>query len=188
MRLKPEEIKKLATHCADILLKDKVVHVKIQRQPLIEAMVSEWSEHFEEERKIDEKADALFAEQVKALPSVDRRKAMGLIKSQLSKESNFILSGGNEGRFSQDKINFLAHLADDKLYDDDLVDFKDEDEGLRYFKRLLNQYFQQENAIDEKVRKKIQSLSNAPFEGSREWEVLFRKYREEEMRRMNHGE
>jgi hypothetical protein len=37
--------------------------------------------------------------------------------------------------------------------------------------------------LDELVRKKIQSLSRHIPLGSREWDVLYRKYLEEEMRR-----
>ncbi len=143
--------------------------------------------HFEIERQIEQKAEQLYQEQAGAMASLEKGKALGMIRRQLADEKKFVLSGGNEGRFSQDKLNVMAHLIDDKLYNDDLVDFVDEDEGIKFFKRILNLYFGKENEIDEKVRKKIQSMGNAPFEGSREWDVLFRKFREEELRRINHG-
>lgn len=187
MRLKPEETKKLATHTADLLLKDKDVVVKIQRPQLLDTLYNVLHSHFEEERLIDVKSDELFKERAESVGSMDRAKALLMIKKQLAKEKNFILSGGNEGRFSQDKLNHLSHLCADKVYDDDLIDFKDEDEGVRYFKRVFNQYFALENQLDEKVRKKILSQANPPFEGSRDWDVLFKKYREEELKRMNHS-
>src|SRR5690606_21752622 len=108
---------------------------------------------------------------------------LAMIRSKIATVKKFVLSGGNEGRFSADKLNLLAHLIDDRLYNDDLVDFVDEDEGLRYFKRVLNQYFGAEEEIIQKVRKKILSQSNPPFEGSRDWDILYKKYLEEEMRR-----
>ncbi len=187
MRLKPEEIKKLATHAIDLMLKDKSVTNKTSRGALIDAVVAVLQHHFEEERQLDLKAEALYKTNSDNFQGLDKGKAMSRIRNQLAQENNFVLSGGSEGRFSQDKIYHMAHLADDKLYNDDLVDFADEDEGIKFFKRTFVDYFQLETQVEEKVRKKIQSLGNAPFEGSREWEVLFRKYREEELQRIGHS-
>ncbi len=186
MRLRPEECKKLATHAADLMLKDSTVTLRIKREALIDTIFNVLAHHFEQERQIDMKADALFKERSETLGQMDRGKAMAMIKKQLAQENDFVLSGGQEGRFSQDKLIHMAHIVDEKLFDDDLCDFKDEDEGAKFFKKVFMQYFGEENAVDERVRKKIASLANAPFEGSREWDVLFKKYREEELRRMNH--
>ncbi len=40
-----------------------------------------------------------------------------------------------------------------------------------------------EDLIDELVRKKIQSLSRPVPPGSREWEILYRKYFEQELKK-----
>jgi hypothetical protein len=187
MRLKPDEIKKLAQHSIDNLLKEKSVKAKVPRGALIDAVVAVLGHHFEEERKLDSDAENLYRQNSDQFEGLDKGKAMGRIRQQLASERDFVLSGGSEGRFSQDKLIHLSHLIDDKLYDDDLVDFEDEDEGIRFFKKLVQQYFARENEAEEKARKKILSLVNAPFEGSREWDVLFRKYLEEELKRMGHS-
>lgn len=187
VRLKPEESKKLAVHVSEAIASDKSVKIKIPRPQLTSTIENVLSHHFEIERQIELKADQLYQEQVGEMGGLEKGKALGMIRRQLADEKKFVLSGGNEGRFSQDKLNVMAHLIDDKLYDDDLVDFEDEDEGIKFFKRILNLYFGKENEIDDKVRRKIQTMGNAPFEGSREWDVLFRKFREEELRRINHG-
>lgn len=119
--------------------------------------------------------------------NVEKGKALMMIRKQIAKETDFVLSGGPEGRFSEDKLYHLAHLVGDKLFDDDLMDFPDEDDGPKFFKKVFIEYFGKEDALDEKVRKKIQSQANAPFEGSRDWDVLFKKYKEEELRRLGHG-
>lgn len=186
MRLRPEETKKLASHTADLMLKDSSIKLKLKREALVDTIYQVLAHHFEEERLIDTKAEALFKEQSEAMGKMDRGKALNMIRKQLAEEKDFVLSGGPEGRFSQDKLIHMAHLVDDKLYNDDLVDFPDEDDGIKFFKKTFVNYFGQENALDDRVRKKIASLSNAPFEGSREWDVLFKKYKEEELRRMNH--
>lgn len=50
-------------------------------------------------------------------------------------------------------------------------------------KRVLRACFQQRDAIDATVRRKIASLSRRVAEGSPEWEVRYRQYCEEESRK-----
>lgn len=50
-------------------------------------------------------------------------------------------------------------------------------------KRLLSEHFQRDDKIDEIVRRKIASLSRRVVPGSTEWEVLYRRYFEEEARK-----
>ena len=50
-------------------------------------------------------------------------------------------------------------------------------------KRLLTDYFQRDNKIDEIVRRKISSLSRRVVPGSTEWDVLYRQYFEQEMKK-----
>ncbi len=50
-------------------------------------------------------------------------------------------------------------------------------------KRLLSEHFQRDDKIDEIVRRKIASLSRRVVSGSTEWEVLYRRYFEEEAKK-----
>ena len=50
-------------------------------------------------------------------------------------------------------------------------------------KRVLGVYFQQGEASDERARRKIASLSRKVVPGSTEWDVLYRRYSEEEARK-----
>ncbi|MBM4259392.1 MAG: DUF507 family protein [Deltaproteobacteria bacterium] len=50
-------------------------------------------------------------------------------------------------------------------------------------KRLLSEHFQRDDKIDETVRRKIASLSRRVVPGSTEWEVLYRRYFEEEAKK-----
>ncbi len=84
-------------------------------------------------------------------------------------------------KFSEDRISHLAHLIHDGLYNDMLVEYPDEDKTLRELKKMLNDYFRIEDEVDDVVRAKIASLKRGVFEGSREWDVLYKKYSEEEM-------
>lgn len=86
-------------------------------------------------------------------------------------------------RLSEDRISHLAHLILDGLRKDELADFPSEGRALAATKRVLRDFFGPEERLDEAVRKKIQSLSRHVPPGSREWEVLYRKYLEEERKK-----
>lgn len=55
--------------------------------------------------------------------------------------------------------------------------------ALNEAKRLLTDHFQRDSKIDDVVRRKISSLSRRVVPGSREWDVLYRQYFEEEMKK-----
>lgn len=86
-------------------------------------------------------------------------------------------------RISEGRISHLAHLIVDGLGKGNLADFTHEGRALNETKRVLHDFFQQEGHIDEIVRQKIMSLSRHVPPGSREWDVLYRKYFEEETRK-----
>jgi hypothetical protein len=86
-------------------------------------------------------------------------------------------------RLSESRISHLAHLIVDGLGKGNLAGFVHEGRALSETKRVLHDFFQQEDHIDEIVRQKILSLSRHIPPGSREWDVLYRKYFEEEMRK-----
>jgi hypothetical protein len=58
-----------------------------------------------------------------------------------------------------------------------------EEKVLRDIKRTFADELRFDDDADTAVRRTIQSLSRRVPEGSPEWEVLYRKYREEELRR-----
>lgn len=86
-------------------------------------------------------------------------------------------------RLSDSRISHLAHLVLDGLRKDDLAEFSSEGRSLAETKQVLREFFQSEDRIDEIVRQKIASLSRQVPPGSREWDILYRKYFEEETRK-----
>ncbi len=87
-------------------------------------------------------------------------------------------------RLSEDRISHLSHLILDKLVQDRDVDvLQAEERLLREVKHTITSEMQYEDEADSAARRTIQSLSRRVPEGSREWDVLYRKYFEEEMNR-----
>lgn len=86
-------------------------------------------------------------------------------------------------RLSESRISHLAHLVMDGLRREKLAEFPNEGRSLTETKQVLRDFFQREDQIDEIVRQKIGSLSRSVPPGSREWDILYRKYFEEESRK-----
>jgi len=86
-------------------------------------------------------------------------------------------------RLSENRISHVAHLVLDGVRKANLCEFPNEGRALAETKRVLHDYFQHDDHIDEVVRQKILSLSRHVPPGSREWDVLYRKYFEEESRK-----
>jgi uncharacterized protein len=187
VRLKNEESKRLAIHLTNLITSDKSVTLKVPRSKIQDTIEYTLTRHFDEEKQIEQEAERLYQERAHEFGAQDKAKALMMLRRQLAKEKeDFVLSGGSESRFSEDKIIHMSHLVADRLYDDDLLDFVDEDEGPKYVKRVFKEYFHKEDEARDRVRKKIQSMSNAPFEGSRDFDVLQKKFMEEELRRLGH--
>ncbi len=84
-------------------------------------------------------------------------------------------------RLSDDRISHIAHLIFDGIWNDDLVDFVDDKKVLAEIKRTIAAHMKKEDDADTAARNKIRSLSRDVPEGSREWDILYKKYFEEEI-------
>jgi len=88
-------------------------------------------------------------------------------------------------RISREKIVRLSHSIMDVLVASDDVEFIEDRDTIRQnIVKLLTDSLREEEKADAEVRKKITSQKKEILEGSEEWDVLYRKYYTEEMRRM----
>jgi len=85
-------------------------------------------------------------------------------------------------RLSHEKIVDLSHKMLDALREDDRVDYHGEENEVRQrIVVLLKAELEREDALEDSVRRKIESQKRDIPEGSPEWELLYRKYYEEEL-------
>lgn len=88
------------------------------------------------------------------------------------------------GVLSDDKANHLAHCILTSLKGAKQARLQGEDsKTLRTIKRVLSAELAQEVAIDQMVRKRLASYAKPIVEGSQEWDVMYRKCAEEELRK-----
>ena len=86
-------------------------------------------------------------------------------------------------RLSADRISHISHLIHDRLYLDEMVDYTDEARSLQLIKDAITEFLSVEDKIDDEVTAKIKTLKKGVLEGSPEWNVLYRKYFDEELRK-----
>ena len=88
-------------------------------------------------------------------------------------------------RLSREKINLLSHQIADKLASIDAVEFIEDRNTIRLAVfDIINKWLKKEDLIDLEARRKIESQTRKIPEGSAEWEILYRKYYEEELRNL----
>ena len=89
---------------------------------------------------------------------------------------------------SEDKVSHLSHVILLAVKKSRLVSLKGDDARmLKDIKRVLAAELAQEEGIDRKVRAKLSSYSRGIVEGSSEWDVLYRKTFQEELRKQSGG-
>lgn len=84
-------------------------------------------------------------------------------------------------RLSDDRINFLSHRLLEALKKEGGAKYPDETKVLLGIKKAIRDFGDLLDGIDGTVRQKIASLKRNVPEGSREWDVLYRQYCDEEL-------
>ena len=88
-------------------------------------------------------------------------------------------------RLSREKINYLSRQILNVLEKDDQVDFLDDPNEVRLvIVKSIEEEMRLYEAIDKKAIDKIQSQKKPIEEGSREWEILYRKYYNDELAKL----
>jgi hypothetical protein len=88
-------------------------------------------------------------------------------------------------RLSREKINFLSKRILEVLSRNDKVEFLDDPNEIRLsIVRAIEEEMRLYEQLDKKAIEKIQTQKKAIEEGSREWEILYRKYYNEELAKL----
>ncbi len=85
-------------------------------------------------------------------------------------------------RLSHGKINHVTNILMEHLRTDPEVEFFSDDSEIRLeIVRVINQELKDDEVIDVEARRKIESQRRDIPEGSEEWDILYRRYYDEEM-------
>ncbi len=88
-------------------------------------------------------------------------------------------------RISADKVNKLAHTIADTLAETDECDFLEDRNTIRQeARKALEKLLAEETKLDASARLKIASQRKIILEGSQEWDILYRKYYNDEVKKL----
>ena len=88
-------------------------------------------------------------------------------------------------RISRDKVNKVAHVVADALAEVDAVDFVEDRNTIRLeIRKILEELLNQEAKVDQSARLKFENQKRTILEGSQEWDILYRKYYNEEVKKL----
>jgi hypothetical protein len=87
-------------------------------------------------------------------------------------------------QFSEARRSYLAHQIVAALLKEGLAEIDNERLAMNRIKAVLEAEHGADDRVDAAVRKKIASLSRNVPQGSREWDVLYRQYFEEESNKL----
>ena len=95
------------------------------------------------------------------------------------------IKSSNTMRLTDDKVNKLAHTVADTLAEIDEVDFLEDRNTIRQeARKALTKLLLEEVKIDLAARQKIASQQRIIPEGSQEWDILYRKYYNDEVKKL----
>ena len=88
-------------------------------------------------------------------------------------------------RISRDKLNKLAHTVADTLAEIPECDFLEDRNTIRQeARKILTKLLTDEMKLDAGARQKIASQRKIIVEGSQEWDILYRKYYNDEVKKL----
>ncbi|MDR1452325.1 MAG: DUF507 family protein [Helicobacteraceae bacterium] len=111
------------------------------------------------------------------ISNFDPKKLFWLIKRKIAAENGLILD--NDGR-----ANNLAHRILDDLYEGDLIRYVDENRVKNTIGKAILDYGRRQEELEDKVHEKLKSYKRRLVRGAEEYDILFAKYYEEELRKL----
>lgn len=86
-------------------------------------------------------------------------------------------------RLTESRILYLARESLAKMRDEGLAEIPNFQVALRQARELVEDWNEKGDALDAIVRRKIASIKRGIVEGGTEWNILYRRYRDEELRK-----
>jgi len=173
MRLNKNQIEHMAFIIVRNLLKEEKI-IADNKNKLTESLMNLITDEFQKEDTLDQGKNPKRKHRIPDYVQNDQNK--------ISQRKEYCAV---TKRLSREKINFLARQILDSLFENDEVEFLFESNEIRLsVVKTLEEELKLYDLIDKKAIEKIQSQKKAIEEGSREWEILYRKYYNDEISKL----
>jgi hypothetical protein len=112
-----------------------------------------------------------------------------LVKKEVMKKHKIVISNrpaADGSKYSRDKVNELSHKMVKALGElgQQMEMVEEKNEVRLEIMRQMQGLLREESQMDRGVREKIRSQKREIAEGSEEWDILFRKYYSDELRKL----
>lgn len=132
----------------------------------------------EEERLLEERTKEILREKMELLEEteLDYRTAFRVVKAKLAEEMKINTS-------KRERMNQIANMIRDLIVKDETVEiFEDLPEIRRRIVEILKEVIREEEEIERSVRERIRKYSRNILEGTPEWNLLYRRIYEDELK------
>lgn len=131
------------------------------------------------EKRLEERVKEILQDQEEEMQvmQVDRKNMFWLVKKKLAHEFDVIIN-------TEDRHNHLAHKILECLVDNDFVQFSvSENRVKNLIFSSIEAYLKSYENIEDEVYEKISNYKTKPIPGSQEYELIFEKLYQEELRK-----
>lgn len=169
----------IANKIALDLVKCNYVSVKSGVEMILKYVQELIQKDIQKEEALEERVFELIEENDDEIEflRVDRREMFWLIKKKLAKENNFVLS-------YEDRYNELSHEILETLWKKDIIDYEVSENRIKnVIYNSIEMYIKSFEDIETRVLEKISHYKRKIIPGSEEYDLVFERLYEEELRK-----
>ncbi|NPB07715.1 MAG: DUF507 family protein [Aquificae bacterium] len=133
----------------------------------------------EEEKRLDEKAKEVLKKNLDVLEreNIDYRTAFLAVKKKLAEEMNINID-------RRERLNQIVNRIMNLIMEDDTVEIYEDPPVIRNrVRKIVMGALRLEEEIEREVRRRIQKYSRDILEGSPEWNILWKRIYEDELKK-----
>ncbi|NPA55294.1 MAG: DUF507 family protein [Epsilonproteobacteria bacterium] len=133
------------------------------------------------ERELEDEVKEIIAQQEEEneymFYDVDKKELFKMLKRKLAKEDGFLTK-------KEDRLNHLAHKIIEDLWDNELIDYEVSDGKMKNIVfNSMNSFIKEKYEIEDVVYDKLKNYKKPLIPGSEEWELVFTKLYEQELKK-----
>lgn len=180
MRLRAEHAKFVADKIGIDLLNSGFVKIKSGLEPVSELVKEIILADIEIDDDLNARTRALVDKQEEDIEffQADRKQLFWMVKRKLAEADGIKLNW-------EERLSDLAHSILDELYEEDLIEYSvTENRVKNVIYKSIEDYLARQSDIEDKVHDKISHYKRKIMYGTEEYEILYNKLYEEELRKL----
>ncbi len=178
MKLPERLVERIATAIVDELSEEGLIELE-DPDLFRRKIIAVFKQVEEEEKQLDEETKKILKEKMNLLEEtdLDYRTAFKVVKTRLAEERKININ-------RRERMNQVANMIRDLIMDDESVEIYEDPPVIRKrVAEILRNAIREEESIERAVRQRIREYSKNILEGTPEWNILYKKIYEDELRK-----